>query len=363
VRGDNFERSLELEKLDRDGPESERPWENGSLAVRAAEMRACGQVVAVRRCTCCGHDRAGSGSFSSVQRTCKARTCPYCSYVRGLKLADTFERALAEIEQVDGYEWQLVTQTFRYDVDRDSEDMGWRGLRRRVLLAIKVAALQWRRLLKAPGAAMYRVVEVSPRGAVHTHLVYYGPRVDQGAMQKLAEKASPERGGYVLKRGIGPDEFEPENEAQLVALKRALRSVAIYGLKGMKAGNAHHPHRNEDWMAGQKFGDGIDPKLAARWEAATFGLKLSQPYGKLMGLAPADGDDLYAYEEPDDHDVACPDCGTVGEWTTRTREAGGWFTYCHYKKGQAALEGGRWTPPWLRRKRKGRRRESVVRDF
>jgi len=309
------------------------------LGCRADEYDRCGQVVAVRRCEHCGETRPGSGTFREVKRTCNGRSCPYCSWVRAQKRVELLRYAAKTLDEVPGYEWQLLTVNPQYDPDRRSDDMSVKGIRSRALANIKVGKELWKKQLRCPGAVMLRCIEISDRGHVHIHAIYYGPPVEKRLASEVAAK--------LYRRQV------------LVSVKRikggakGVARAARYAAKSVKGSAAAF---DEDFLAGEKSGKLLHPQLAARWELASKNLRLSEAYGAIRGLSvPRPSEEGGPH---DDGDVKCS-CGAEGHYRTVYRNVQSYLIECHLK-GLAGIEGNRWLPYWMRenvRRKKIRERQ------
>ena len=296
---------------------------------RISTFESCGRSVRVRTCTCCGTDRCSSGTFAGT-RTCKCRACPTCSWVRARKVERFFETAVELVPEVDGYEWQFVVLTTKYN-PRDHEDVTREALRSRAMLACRTGGRAWEKALRAPGAGMFRVVECSPRGHVHVNLIYYGPIVDKSKLGEALQTLDP-RCGSTHSKVI-------QSEGNRLPKKGQVARTAKYAAKGMEEGGGSF--WDEDWLSEQRTGKTVAPELAGRWELAVSRLQLTQRYGSLRGVK-YDADDYSA--EPDaDALTMCEGCGTVGEWKDSIRNTVDWIRYCH-DRGKAALRGSRWHP-------------------
>ena len=299
----------------------------GGLRARAFEMGRCGSVVAARECECCGEVRPGSGTFREVRRTCNGRTCPYCGWVRATERVELLDHAARSMEEFEGYEWQMVTINPQYDMDIDSWDMSLDGLRSRALWIRKAVKALWGKLWKGPGAALFRATEISERGHVHVHAIYYGPRIHQGDSEKLAAEAYGRKVRIDVKKIKGGKE----------GVKKAVR----YAAKSVKGSAAAF---NEDFLTGERRARLLHPKLAAKWEVAAFNLRLSESYGAIRGMkAPAPDFEGGVH---DDVDVRCS-CGALGQYKTVYRNVFDYLIECHLQ-GKAGLEGNRWLPYWMR---------------
>ena len=226
--------------------------------------------------------------------------------------------AVDAIEPVEGYVWQFFVLSTRYNPRKES-DLTIEALRSRALLCQKWAKTAWSKLLKAPGAAMFRAIECSNRGMVHANLVYYGPPIPPVQIQGCANDA---RAGHVHRK---------------IVKAPGVPKVARYAAKGM---DHERSGFDERWLSGESFGTTPAPELAARWEYAVFGMQLTQRYGAMRGLTM---DEDAPVRPGDDSEVSCPCCGTVGAWKDRSVRADAWIQRCH-DAGEPALQGSKWHP-------------------
>lgn len=308
-----------------------------SLSKRLDEFMRCGRYVLVRECGGCGDGRDGSGTFQGT-RTCKARACATCAWVRAKGIGDGLERAFDEVPQHDGYQWQLAVVTIKYD-PADPGEMIPEGLRARARLALKLAKAAWKRL-KVKGAGMLRSTEVSARGFVHLNLVYYGPPID--AEQLGAEMQAVDcRAGYVRVRPLDTDPAARKEDRVKSedprGSKAAVRTAGRYVAKGHERTRGSF---SESWLAGDRSAKTIDPILAARWEIATYRMQLLGRYGALRGLGIEEMP--RAREDANDEHTSCEACGTVGEWKWSRRETEEWLQGCH-DRGRQGLVRSSWS--------------------
>lgn len=247
--------------------------------------------------------------------------------------------AAETIDEVDGYEWQLLTVNPQYDVDRRSKDMSIEGLQSRAEACARGVRDLWRDELKVPGAALLRCIEISERGHVHVHAIYYGPKV----VKWSATKAMAKLLGRACKMKV----------QRIKGGKNGVARAARYAAKSVKGSASAF---NEDWLAGERLGRLIDPELAARWELAAHHLRLSEAYGALRGLSVPRPDEKGGPH--DDGDVQCS-CGATGRYRTVYRNVQSYLIECHLD-GKAGLEDNTWLPYWMRenvRRKKIRERE------
>lgn len=324
-----------------------------ALLKRLESFRTCGKAVQVRRCGGCGTDRPGSGTFRGT-RTCKTRACPVCSKLRSESYSDWVDLAWATLPQVEGYSWRWLTLTTKYDPTSD-DDCSWEALQVRARACAKSSTRVWDRFLSMhPGAGAFRTIEVGKRGHVHANIVYYGPELDTAKVEAAVAKVSTVMGhvfatkvsrNVVGKKGKRPtqqrdDEFE-EDEDKRGSLD-GLRRVAKYVSKGLTHETRTTDLHDEDWVTGEKSVTTCDPRLAARWEIATYRMHLVQRYGSLRGLEL----DEHGCSKPDntnDSGVKCGRCGKVGFWKTGFRSTADWFVECH-DRGERALHST--APEW-----------------
>jgi hypothetical protein len=171
-------------------------------------------------------------------------------------------------------------------VPSSEDDLSVEGLRRRRKLVKDAFRHVWRGYLKPRSHAAVAAVEVSPRGAVHLHVLYHGCRPDIVSVRELWLSQLPD---------------SPQVNVRYVRQPaKAIREVAKYVTKGASPANP----KTLRGMAAEF----TDPGLAARVEVAFAGERLVECYGAWRG---ADDDK----DEPEDFEgAACVTCGLVGEW-------------------------------------------------
>jgi len=314
--------------------------ERRALERRLDEFMKCGQSILVRSCGCCGSDREGSGTYEGT-RTCKCRVCAACAWVRAKKVGEMLESAFDSLGGSDGYHWQMVTVTIRYN-PTDEDDLSAVALRSRALLAGRVGKRAWTELLKVPGAGMLRTIECSKRGHVHLNLIYFGPTVYKEDFERTVKVVDCRVGFCDIKKL----DSDPAPRGKRVKCddprgsKKAVKTAAKYVSKGLESGRGGN---DEDWLAGDRAARVVDPILAARWEIAAYKLKLMQRYGALRGVALDEHGREGESGHEDDSEVVCDCCGSVGAWKTVYRKAENWIQEMH-DKGCAALVGSEWKP-------------------
>lgn len=308
---------------------------------RVKELYRCGKTVAVRTCSCCGEDRPESGSFAGSKRTCRWKACPYCSWTRAKKVGEFYQRAAEEVQGKPGDQWQMLTITTRYN-PRNPAELTWQALRSRSRLVLKAARVLWQKVFKKAGAAMFRSIECSMRGHVHCHLLYLGPEVDAKALTDLLQVKVGGSIGYLYVKTIEVGDEDDLGNTLPIQIGRTAKYMAKgtfgYGTETM-----------EGWFAFEENAKCINPRLAARWEIATYKLRMTDRYGELRGVSFSEAD--YKYVPPDDSKACCQHCGVQGEWETAYRRAEVFIQDMHIA-GHRAMEGSSWVPWWRRKKRR-----------
>ena len=198
---------------------------------------------------------------------------------------------------------------------------GWRGVQPWVARTHRMGV---------EGAALFASAELGGKGGghVHAHALYYGPRVDQSWLTDVSHTYG---GGWTWVEA---------------ASTSTLREVAKYACKSPSP-------LDEAWIAGEHQRLCLHPLLVARWEAATFGVRLTRVRGELVGKLDPEED----YERAEAEEVAearhtlardeaevCACCGRQGDWVWRVRGLEEWVRECH-ARGIRALHGSRWRPP------------------
>lgn len=227
--------------------------------------------------------------------------------------------------------WRFIVVTIPYDPG-DGEELTAAALRSRSMLATKLGKGLWKKLLNKPGAGMYRTVEVSARGHVHLNLIYFGPAVSKRQVD-LATAAVDCRAGWCSVQALDREPAtgqqwaryqKGDKAADSRGSKESLKRAARYASKGMDSNKGTFDER---WLGGDNVASTIDPRLAARWEVATYRLRLVARYGALYGLKVGKHDHVALQEEDDD--VACGGCGCVGDWRSVPRNSEDWIQRCH----------------------------------
>lgn len=317
------------------------------MHARLGDYMRCGQKVLVRQCGGCDVDRDGSGTFVGT-RTCKSKACVTCAWVRARGIGEGLERAYELVDSYPGYSWQLAVVSIRWDIS-DPDELEVPGLRARAGLARRVGKRLWSDLLKCEGAGLLRSVEVSAHGFVHLNLIYYGPALDPKEMQAVGQAVDC-RVGRVHVQKLDTDPTPKGKKRTPVqdprGSKAAVKRAAEYVSKGHERTRGATAW-DEEWLAGERSAQVIDPTLAVRWEFATHRMHLLERYGALRGLEIEEHPSKRA-DEVDDEDTACTKCGLVGDWKWRLRPTEEWLQGCH-DRGSAGLRRSPWKPragPW-----------------
>jgi hypothetical protein len=329
-----------------------------SLRDRARAYLCCGSLVMVRECGACGEGRSGTGVVKSVGHPCQLRVCMWCERRRALERVKELKEAIEKVEKVEKYLWIFGTIQLAYDPAKQNE-VSAEGLRERLEAIQKVIRYGWdpeRELakegkqskrgekkkagMKRSGSAMFAKVEMSGTGFVHAHFLYYGPFENKAWLENLLREADP-RVGHVNLQVVNQS-TRSARKKKMKSLAGAIMEVAKYCVKvpsGM----------SERWLAGDQR-EVMHPELAANWEVATIGVRLSERYGALRQKKEDEKKEEEETPEEDkettlekDAEEACVGCGVVGEWQWGMRKLSEWVRECH-GGGRAALAGSRWQP-------------------
>jgi len=238
---------------------------------------------------------------------------------------ESIESAYDQIPEQKGYLWQCAVVAIQYDPSRQSEDLEVPALRARALQARRIAKALWSEL-KEPGAALQSTIECGYQGHVHVNLLYYGPKIDRGILSNVAREEAGGRGIRVHCFSEHLAEPAPGHKRKKAKKKKGdkkgVKRVAQYIAKGMDRGKTHF---DEAFMADQLVIKGIDSNLAARWELATYKIRLTEVCGALRGVKKLSTKEL---DSKDDEEVSCPCCGLVGEWHDKVVPTIDWILDC-----------------------------------
>jgi hypothetical protein len=217
---------------------------------------------------------------------------------------------LRKIGQRNGSEgtrwrWRFLTLTHWYDPS-DREAFTPAAIRSRVLGLLRQWGAIWSTRISIGGmAAATAKIEISDRGHVHLHALYWGPWIAQTYVERVQSESVPKAGHtWVQEATSKSDDLDPEAEGE--AGEYAALEICKYTAKMISP-------LSRDWIAGEKRAV-LHPAIAAAWQVATAGIQLFRHYGVMRAV-------VAAYKRPAD-DLAwrcCPECGhdlgIPGLWT------------------------------------------------
>jgi len=336
---------------------------------KAWSYQSCGQIVAARVCGC-GTPRAGTATAppGEVMYHCHMDCCGHCGRRRANILSKTLQDKLAVIPLSDGCYLMSITFTERsapadpaeYTVQRIDERV--EALRAGIRAAWNPELhlgekMQGRLKLgeKLTSTCMFSRVEISDNGTIHAHAVYYGPWRIKEQLEAILLRAWSAAGFVDLQIIASTQEMKayqasclsPDETLTVVQRKvnSKIREATKYTVKGPSPLDEDHLAGAQRWR--------LDPALAAKWELATYGQRMTEWYGTLRGAAKAeaaaeaavDAETLMAQQlvEQDD-DVVCDCCGMVGEWRWQLMPIREYVRSCHDRRLKA-FPRSRWCPP------------------
>lgn len=350
-------------------------WARATKTVesKARSYQSCGQVVAVRACGGCGKPRPKTASSppGEERMRCDMDCCESCGRRSADILARKLQSKLAAIPLSDKCYLMLITFT-EVSAPTDPAEYTTQRLRERAkaLKAGIQAVWDSKRHLgvkmkgelkqgKPTSTCLYYRVEVSENGAIHAHGIYYGPWRNKEQVEAILKSRWPAAGFVDIQKIANTKEMKfyqelhDTPEAKLSVIERSvnskIREVTKYTVKGPSPFDESHLAGAPRWR--------LDPALAAKWEIATHGMRLSEWYGTLRGTATADAaaeasavaavDAEMLTEQQlaeQDDDVACDCCGLVGEWSWGMMPVQEYVASCHSRR-QRAFARSRWVPP------------------
>lgn len=292
-----------------------------SMEAKAKRYKLCGQYVWYRQCGGCGNGRAETGLLHSPAKPCQGRTCEVCGGVRSEVRGKELTERIKQLQEVEGYSLRHIVVTVKYRPWLE-EDVTIEAYRNRIVRVKGAVGKLWKnRLKKDKGSALYEQIEISPFGAVHIHLLHYGPFIAKKKMEGYLKEQYPEIGFSWIELVKAGDE------------KSAVLEVTKYVTKA-------HSALNEDaWLQGCER---LHPELAARIEAATYMLKLTEHFGALRGKLETEeevkeeapgGEERKAIE--DDQEVVCKSCGVQGDWGWGLLPTEEFIRQCHNRNENA----------------------------
>ncbi len=301
-----FRRALgaELRRLAAEYPKGKR---RRSWKSKAYDVERCGRTVAALSCGGCGDVLVKSGA---VVTSCDLRVCPICARRRAQVLRKKLQTAWETRKPHRKMGLYFLTFTLRYNPE-DPHDVSVEGLSSRRERCAKAWSRVWRRYLKDRASGAVRAIEVSARGAVHLHVLYYGRRPDIEEVRKQ----------WMWEVGNSP----MVNVRYVRKPGKAICELAKYVTKGAS------PAKTKN--LGGARGEYTDPILAARIEIAFSAHRAVECYGSWRGIAEDEEEEQETFEGE-----ACTKCGLVGEWIPVSYEVTQWVR----------LFGDRWKPKMAR---------------
>lgn len=336
---------------------------------KARAHQFCGQSVVVRACGGCGEARPGTAvpPPDDVMMRCDMECCGYCGRYKADILFHKLSSKIAAMQLSKNFDLVMITITehssptdpAEYTVARLEERI--RALRHGIKALWDTKRflgeeLEGRLKFGAPiSTGMFEREELSDNGALHAHVIYYGPRREKNHVQSILKRAWPAAGFVDFKyiattRQLAlyqashdkPEEQLTEEERRI---NSSIREVSKYSVKASSPFDEGHLAGEKRWK--------IDPALAAKYEIATYSQRLTEWRGILRATvkveaqlelqAQAEKQTTYQLIEQDEA-VACSSCGVVGDWEWRPMPISEYVKGCH-ARGLKAFPRSRWTPP------------------
>ena len=233
---------------------------------------------------------------------------------------DLATRALHGLRARDSWNWKLITVS-PWRAVGDWKSYTPQGLRRAVDDVCERVATLWDAGLSHGGLASLVVrVEVSSRGHVHAHCLYYGPFVTRAWLKRIAGCIVDVRKVKDFKHKPDDDDDDPRDVAQrredmARGIQAGVRECVKYATKVVS------PLRAE-WLAGTNWRV-MHPELAAAWLVATRNVQLIRYRGPVRdALAAAEVAGELEPEVPKEELAAEPEAEHVCPWC-RGRLLGG----------------------------------------
>jgi hypothetical protein len=245
------------------------------------------------------HGRRVRAEYVHASERCHLRSCPRCARIRaanyheyGAKLSELFDKNRDEQIALWGsndYRPKLVTLTSVRDPS-DPAAHSVQAFRERIagLHDALRAILAWdrERALEPGWVGAFRAVEIAKTGHVHLHVLYHGPFVETGEHGEPIGWIRVGREGYTDRRGRvypGFPELGSVGDVR-IADRAAICEIAKYPLKSPGSGE-----KAGEWIGGKRIRV-MHPVLVARWEIATYRLRLVERYGLCRQVEPPDED-------------------------------------------------------------------------
>lgn len=348
-----------------------------SRAIKTAKAKArsyqsCGQIVAVRTCDCgVPRSKTAISPPGDPMMRCTMDCCQHCGRRRADILSRNIQSKISSMPLTDKFYLMLITFT-EASSPGDPAQYTVESLRGRVA-ALRVglrslwdtkrhlgSEIKGRLKLGNPTSTcfFYRV-EISDNGAIHAHGIYYGPIRKKDQIESILKQAWPNAGFVDIKTIANTDQLKLYQKSQntpnhkLSDVERKvndnIREVAKYTVKGPSPFDEDHLAGAPRWR--------LDPALAAKWEIATYGQRLTEWYGTLRGTAEAEAEaetlaaavldaEVQTAQQlaEQDGDVVCDCCGLVGGWRWELMSMREYVRSCHARRLKAFLR-SRWIPP------------------
>lgn len=246
--------------------------------------------------------------------------------------------AMERVPKREGYAWREMVFT----MDRDPCDPMLHtaeALRARAFALLDAGKrVNDAIIARHEGSGFRTKLEMSGTGHVHGHGLAYSPFLPIAQIEAIVRKVPPPPGCRWGKTTIALAKTDDDGIA---------REIAKYVTKGPSP-------MSEGWQAGEGRWV-MDPVLAARWEIATMGMKLSREYGSLREALQAKPEPVEPVEpvepegpseEPKKTDLPdrCEHCGETGSFKWVILPAEETIKDMH-ARGLKALRGSRWKPP------------------
>ena len=323
------------------------------IAARADSIDMC--ITGVKAFECrCGAPLEGSGEFRGGGKPCNSRVCPRCNRNRATVYGRWLRKIVAQVERDHSgairpndqfwnprrsrHSWKQIVLTAQYD-PTDPEDMSTEALRARAQGLRKAFSRIWKGgkvdwplywvprpgegydhsvKLKVPGlgaddhSGAFTALEISAGGFVHLHALVFSTWVDgsdNGALMTLGRAGWGDLGQIKHVEHL-------EGEARHLEIAKYVTKIT-----GVSKGEFFTPEGSAEI---------VHPHLAARWELALYGRRVSEMYGVFRGIDKPDRDESVPGDgEPTDRsECACARCGAVNDWWEWEGSVESWALLC-----------------------------------
>jgi len=305
---------------------------SGSVRKRATAMELCVTAVVGHVCESCGTPADGGARLHGAGNPCQSRSCPRCARRRALSHAEWGGRIFEHVEahhSREGWGWKLLTITAKRD-QSDPDDHTVDALRARALGLW--AAFRAVRLHLPRGAGAWAALENSARegitdgvehgsGNIHMHAVLYAPFLDKSDIWAWCVKGWGACGWPEIRSmELDKDGKQLEGEARREHVTDGIREALKYTVKspgGIDGG----------WLAGvPKLL--AHPTVAARWELATWGMRICERYGVFREVPRLDEDAAEQLDARSHDEDGCSSCGSCGSWREVHTSVRAWVREC-----------------------------------